>query len=223
MFTGIIAAIGQIEQLKATGADIRLKVNVGKLDMGDVAMGDSIATNGVCLTVVEYSDQHFCADVSPETIKRTGFANYRAGAKVNLEKALLANARLGGHIVSGHVDGVGEVLSITPVDRWLEVWIKAPDELAKYLAEKGSVTVDGVSLTVNDVDGASFMLTLVPHTLKETIIGTYKAGTKVNIEVDLIARYLERLLLGDKAAESTAGKGKKDISLAFLAENGFLK
>jgi riboflavin synthase len=223
MFTGIIAAIGQIEQLKATGADIRLKVSTGKLDMGDVALGDSIATNGVCLTVVEFSSQHFCADVSPETIKRTGFADYRAGAKVNLEKALQANARLGGHIVSGHVDGVGEVLSITAVDRWLEAWIKAPDELAKYLAEKGSVTVDGVSLTVNDVDGASFMLTLVPHTLQETIIGTYKAGTKVNLEVDLIARYLERLLLGDKAAEASAGKGKKDISLAFLAENGFLK
>ena len=129
-------------------------------------------------------------------------------------------SRFGGHIVSGHVDGVGEVISIKPIDRWLEIWIQAPNDLAKYISQKGSITVDGVSLTVNEVDGARFMLTLIPHTIDETIIGSYKVGTKVNLEVDLIARYLERLMLGDKAAEPGH---KKDISLAFLAEHGYLK
>lgn len=220
MFTGIIESVGYIEKLQPKGDDIRLTVNVGKLDMSDVALGDSIATNGVCLTVVEFSDSHYCADVSPETIKRTGFADYQVGGKVNLEKAMQANARLGGHIVSGHVDGVGVIDSIKTIDRWLEVWIKAPDSLAKYIAEKGSITIDGVSLTVNDVEGAKFMLTLIPHTIEETIIGNYEVGAKVNIEVDLIARYLERLMLGDKAAVSGE---KKDISLEFLAEHGYLK
>lgn len=220
MFTGIIEAVGQVQSLQPKGDDIRLTVSVGKLDMGDVKLGDSIATNGVCLTVVDFSDTYFSVDVSPETIKRSGFADYDVGGKVNLEKAMQANARLGGHIVSGHVDGVGEVVSIQPIDRWLEIWIKAPDNLAKYLAEKGSITVDGVSLTVNEVDGAKFMLTLIPHTLQETIIGTYKVGSKINLEVDLIARYLERLMLGDRAAESGT---KQDISMEFLAKHGYIK
>jgi riboflavin synthase len=220
MFTGIIESVGQIETLQPKGDDIRLTVSVGKLDMSDVALGDSIATNGVCLTVVDFSKHHYSADVSPETIKRSGFAHYQKGSKVNLEKAMQPTSRFGGHIVSGHVDGVGEVVSIKPIDRWLEIWIQAPNELAKYISEKGSITVDGVSLTVNEVDGARFMLTLIPHTIDETIIGSYKVGTKVNLEVDLIARYLERLMLGDKAAESGQ---KKDISLAFLAEHGYLK
>lgn len=220
MFTGIIEAVGHIQSLTPKGDDIRLTVKVGKLDMSDVKLGDSIATNGVCLTVVDFADDFYSVDVSPETIKRSGFADYQAGSKVNLEKAMQANARLGGHIVSGHVDGVGEVVSIQPIERWLEVWIKAPDNLAKYLAEKGSITVDGVSLTVNEVDGAKFMLTLIPHTLQETIIGTYKTGTKINLEVDLIARYLERLMLGDKAAQSGASQ---DISMEFLAKQGYLK
>ena len=220
MFTGIIEAVGRIDKIQPKGDDIRLTVAVNNLDMGDVALGDSIATNGVCLTVTDFGEDFYCADVSPETIKRTGFAHYQPGGRVNLEKAMQANARLGGHIVSGHVDGVGEVVSITPIDRWLEIWIKAPDELAKYLAEKGSVTLDGVSLTVNEVDGAKFMLTLIPHTIQETIIGDYQVGSKVNLEVDIIARYLERLMLGDKAAESSA---KSDISMEFLAKHGYLK
>lgn len=218
MFTGIIEATGHIETIQPVAGDVRLKVGVGKLDMSDVALGDSIATNGVCLTVVEYSDSHFCADVSSETIKRTGFRDYQAGQVVNLEKALQASSRLGGHIVSGHVDGVGQVVSIEQDARAVEIWIKAPDELAKYIAEKGSITVDGVSLTINAIDGAKFRLTLVPHTMKETVIGSYVVGANVNLEVDVIARYLERLLLGDKAATS----GKSDISMAFLAEHGFL-
>lgn len=219
MFTGIIEATGFIETLEPVAGDVRLKVNTGKLDMSDVALGDSIATNGVCLTVVEFSDAFFCADVSSETIKRTGFANYAKGQKVNLEKALQVSDRLGGHIVSGHVDGIGEVISIQQNARAVEIWVKAPDELARYLAEKGSITVDGVSLTINAINGAQFMLTLVPHTMQETNIGTYQAGTKVNLEVDVIARYLERLLLGDKAAEPA----ESDISMEFLAEHGYLK
>ncbi|MDF2178018.1 riboflavin synthase [Aliiglaciecola sp. CAU 1673] len=220
MFTGIIQAVGTISAMQPTGGDMRLRVETGKLDMSDVALGDSIATNGVCLTVVEFSNHHYVADLSSETLKRSGFAHYQLGQKVNLEKAMLASTRFGGHIVSGHVDGVGEVLSVTQSARAWEVWVKAPDELAKYIAEKGSITVDGVSLTVNGVDGAKFRLTLVPHTMQETNIGTYQAGTKVNLEVDVVARYLERLILGDKAAQSSAGK---EISLAFLAEHGYLR
>ncbi|MFT2090560.1 riboflavin synthase [Paraglaciecola sp. 2405UD69-4] len=223
MFTGIIEDVGVIESLTPSGEDIRLSIKVQKLDMSDVKLGDSIANNGVCLTVVALSKHGFSADVSHETIKRTGFASYQAGSKVNLEKAMQANGRLGGHIVSGHVDGLGEVLSISKVGRYVEIWVQAPDELAKYLAEKGSITVDGVSLTVNQVDGAKFLLTLIPHSLQETIIGLYQVGTKVNLEVDVIARYLERLMLGDKAAQSSSDTSKKDISMAFLAENGYLK
>ena len=153
--------------------------------------------------------------------RRCSFADYKAGSKVNLEKAMLPSSRFGGHIVSGHVDGVGEVISVNPVGRYVEIWVQAPNDLARYLAEKGSITVDGVSLTVNAVDGAKFLITLIPHSLQETIIGGYKKGTKINLEVDVVARYLERLMLGDKAAQS--GQQKSDISMAFLAENGYLR
>ncbi|MEM5497946.1 riboflavin synthase [Paraglaciecola mesophila] len=221
MFTGIIEDVGYIETLTPTGDDIRLRIRVNKLDMSDVALGDSIANNGVCLTVVDMNSSGFSADVSHETIKRSGFAGYKAGSKVNLEKAMLPTSRFGGHIVSGHVDGVGEVVSVNPVGRYVEIWVQAPKDLARYLAEKGSITVDGVSLTVNAVEGAKFLITLIPHSLQETIIGGYKKGTKINLEVDVVARYLERLMLGDKAAET--GQQKSDISMAFLAENGFLR
>jgi len=182
-------------------------------------LGDSISTNGVCLTVVDFSAHYYSVDVSSETIKHTGLADYSNGSAVNLEKAMRADTRFGGHIVSGHVDGVGEVLSVTDHQRYVEIWVKAPDELAKYIAHKGSITVDGVSLTVNEVKGASFMLWLIPHTLQETVMGTYAIGTKVNLEVDVIARYLERLMLGDRAAQEE----EQDISMSFLAEHGYLK
>lgn len=218
MFTGIIEALGTIDSMVDQGESIRLKVGVGKLDMSDVALGDSIATNGVCLTVVDYSPHHYSADVSAETIRLTGFAQYKPGTQVNLEKAMQVSSRFGGHIVSGHVDGVGEVSRIIQHSDYVEIWIDAPDELAKYIAHKGSITVDGVSLTVNKVNGSEFMLWIIPHTLQETVLGTYKTGTRVNLEVDVIARYLERLMLGDKAASK-----KNDISLEFLAEHGYLK
>lgn len=218
MFTGIIEALGTIESMVDQGEAIRLKVGIGKLDMSDVALGDSIATNGVCLTVVDLSPHHYSADVSAETIRLTGFAHYSPGMQVNLEKAMQVKSRFGGHIVSGHVDGVGEITQVIKHNNYVEFWVKAPDELARYIAHKGSITVDGVSLTVNEVNGSEFMLWIIPHTLQETVMGAYQVGTRVNLEVDVIARYLERLMLGDKAANK-----KNDISLEFLAEHGYLR
>jgi riboflavin synthase len=226
MFTGIIEAIGTISTLTDLGNNYRLVVKTGKMDMTDVHLGDSIATSGVCLTVVDKGLDFYAADVSSETIKLTGFASYSVGHKVNLEKAMRPDSRFGGHIVSGHVDGVGKVEAINKHSNYVEVWVKAPDELAKYIAHKGSITVDGVSLTVNEVNGASFMLWLIPHTLQETVIGNYKVGTDINLEVDVIARYLERLLLGENASKSdtmSEGESHSDISMTFLAENGYLK
>ncbi len=220
MFTGIIESIGQIQSLQPKGGDVRLYVRTGKLDLGDVKLGDSIAVNGVCLTAVELPGDGFWADVSQETIRRTALAGLKAGSRVNLEKALTPASRLGGHLVSGHVDGVGTIVSMEEDARSWHFRVEAPPALARYIAEKGSITVDGTSLTVNAVEGAIFHLNIVPHTMQETVMGDYRPGTRVNLEVDVIARYLERLLLGDRAAEPGAGSG---ISLAFLAENGFLK
>ncbi|XOV77350.1 MAG: riboflavin synthase [Aestuariibacter sp.] len=219
MFTGIIESVGSISELQPRGNDMRVRIATGKLAMDDVQLGDSIATNGVCLTVVSFGEQFFDADVSIETIKRTGFVDYQAGHPVNLEKAMQATSRFGGHIVSGHVDGVGEIVQVDELGQTWEIWVQAPDNLAKYIAEKGSITVDGTSLTVNDVDGARFKLTLVPHTLQETVIQHYRCGTKVNLEVDVIARYLERLMLGEHAAQSQPSS----ISESFLAEHGYLR
>lgn len=222
MFTGIIQSIGTILDLKEKGGDVVLSVKTGKLDMSDVVLGDSIAVNGVCLTAITLGENYFTADVSRETLSLTSLGGLRKGSSVNLEKALTLETRLGGHLVSGHVDGLGVIESQRGDGRSECFRIKAPDSLAKYIAEKGSITIDGVSLTVNQVDGASFELNIVPHTLVETIIGNYQVNTKVNLEVDVIARYLERLLQGDKAAVSGA-KEKGAISEAFLAEHGFYK
>lgn len=220
MFTGIIEAVGTIRAMEARGGDMRLHIATGKLDLSDVKLGDSIATNGVCLTAVELPGDGFVADVSTETLTRSTLKGLMVGAAVNLEKALQPQSRLGGHIVSGHVDGIGEVVSRTSSARAVLFRVKAPKELAKYIAEKGSITTDGISLTVNAVHGAEFDLTIVPHTVQETNIAGWKPGTQINLEVDVIARYLERLLLGDKAADA---KGSEGISMAFLAENGFMK
>ena len=223
MFTGIIEAVGTIAAMKPRGGDQRVRVATGKLDLGDVALGDSIAVSGVCLTVVELPGDGFWADVSGETLSRTGFEGLKVGSRVNLEKALTPSTRLGGHLVSGHVDGVGEVVSREPEARSVRFVIRAPDSLARYIAEKGSICVDGVSLTVNQVDGATFALNIVPHTLTETTLDEFVPGRRLNLEVDLIARYLERLLLGDKAARPAADlNADGGLSQAFLAENGFL-
>ena len=198
MFSGIIAAVGRIAELTPRNdgtPTIRLTVDAGLLDLDDVAQGDSIACNGVCLTVVDKQPQRFFVDVSPETLSCT--VGLAAPGPINLEKALRLADRLGGHLVSGHVDGVGEVLRFDPVgdNRLLE--IKAPDALARYIARKGSVTVNGVSLTTNTVSGAVFSINLIPHTLEATTLGTLSAGTQVNLEIDLIARYVERMLTAD--------------------------
>lgn len=220
MFTGIIEAIGTIAAITPKGKDISLTVDSGQLDLSDVKLGDSIATNGVCLTVVKLTGRGYIADLSLETIQRTAFSQYQVGHQVNLEKAMLPTTRFGGHMVSGHVDGVATVISREFVGRAIEFWIEAPQSLAKYIAEKGSITIDGISLTVNAVDGNRFKLTIVPHTAKETVIQDYQAGYQVNLEVDVIARYLERLMQGDRAAIQS---GQSGITMEKLAQSGFLK
>ena len=200
MFTGIIEALGEIGVTEQRGGDLRLHIRTGNLELGDVVLGDSIAVNGVCLTVVELPGDGFIADVSIETLNFTTAGQWQTGSPVNLERALTPSTRLGGHLVSGHVDGVGEVVERHQDARSERFRIKAPAELARYIAHKGSISVDGTSLTVNAVSGDEFELNIVPHTLVHTVFGAYQSGTNVNLEVDVIARYLERLLLGDKAA-----------------------
>jgi len=220
MFTGIIESIGKIAKMEKRGGDVRLHIATGKLDLSDVALGDSIAVNGVCLTAVVLPGDGFVADVSNETLSLTSLGQLSTGSPVNLEKALTMSTRLGGHLVSGHVDGLGEVIAKSEDARSIRFTVKAPDELAKYIAHKGSVTVDGTSLTVNAVKGAEFELNIVPHTAQETIMSEYEVGRKVNLEVDLVARYLERLLLGDKAADAYAQGG---LNMQKLMEAGFVK
>lgn len=210
MFTGIIQAIGEVAALQPRGGDLRLRVRTGKLELDNVAIGDSIATSGVCLTVVELPGDGFLADVSAETLACTGIGNLQVGDRVNLEKALTPSTPLGGHLVSGHVDGLAEVVSRKDEGRSVRFRMRAPDKLARYIAAKGSVCVDGISLTVNNVEGAEFELNIVPHTLVETTMDEFRPGRTFNLEVDIVSRYLERLLLGDKAAEIAApGIGKE--------------
>ncbi len=219
MFTGIIQSIGQIERLEPRAGDVRLTITSGKLPLAGVALGDSIAVNGVCLTAVELTGRGFRADISRETLSLTTLGSLTPGARVNLETALTLSTPLGGHLVSGHVDGIGTLLERHDDARSWRLRIQAPDALARYIAPKGSICVDGASLTVNGVDGAVFELNIVPHTLQETIIGDYQVGTHVNLEVDLIARYLERLLLGEQAAMPQTST----LTLEFLAEHGFVR
>jgi len=218
MFTGIIQAVGTIALLEQRGGDMRIGLHCGNLPMADVNLGDSIAVSGVCLTVIEKTAQGFHADVSGETLQRTIIGKLAVNDAVNLEKALTLETRLGGHLVSGHVDGFGAITARREDSRSVQFSIQAPDELARYIATKGSVCVDGVSLTVNAVDGAVFELNIVPHTLAETTMRDYQVGQQVNLEVDLIARYLERLLQGDAAALPGSGS---QITRELLAACGF--
>lgn len=220
MFTGIIEAVGTIKAININSQGARLVINTNNLDMRDVSLGDSIATNGICLTVVDFDQASYSADVSNETLQRTGFAHYSVGMQVNLEKAMLASTRFGGHMVSGHVDGISQVLSITNNGNSIEYWFSMPSELAHYIAEKGSITIDGTSLTVNALATDKFRLTIVPHTVKETIFADYQIGTKVNLEVDLIARYLERLLTKQDSHESAP---ESKITESLLQKSGFIK
>jgi len=192
MFSGIVATIGHIRSVKPLGLGVRLQVETGDWDLSDVILGDSIACNGVCLTVIEIGAQRLDFDVSAETLRVTvGLAEPGA---INLEKALRLQDRLGGHLVTGHVDGVAEVQRFVQIDESHELVIRAPRELAGYIARKGSVTIDGVSLTVNKVEGQDFWMNLIPHTVAVTTLKRLHAGAKVNLEVDLIARYMERML-----------------------------
>ncbi|OGB26479.1 MAG: riboflavin synthase subunit alpha [Burkholderiales bacterium RIFCSPLOWO2_02_FULL_57_36] len=200
MFTGIVAAVGTITSITSLGtqadAGLRLAVDAGGLPLADVAIGDSIALNGACMTVVEKTDTHFAVDISRESLNRT--AGLDAPGEVNLEKALTLADRLGGHMVSGHVDGLGIVRRFAPVGESWELVIEAPKELAKFLAYKGSVVINGVSLTINRVDdtatGCEFSINLIPHTIEVTTLKHLKFNGKVNLEIDLIARYVERML-----------------------------
>ena len=218
MFTGIILAIGSIAAIQPKGGDVRLTINTGKLSLADCAFGDSVAVNGVCLTAVELGNDYFCADVSNETLSRTILKTAKTGSPVNLELALTPATRLGGHIVSGHVDGIGKVAEKQADGRSIRFKFKVPDNLAKYIAEKGSICINGISLTVNSVDGSYFAVNIVPHTLVETTLGTTEVGHEVNLEVDLLARYLERLMQGNAAAHSHG-----NITEALLHSAGFIK
>jgi riboflavin synthase len=218
MFTGIIEAVGKVVAKQPRGGDLRLHIATGKLELADVQPGDSIAVSGVCLTVIDLPSDSFWADVSCETLERSVLGELTPGAAVNLERALTPTTRLGGHLVSGHVDGIGIITEYRQDGRSWRLRIQAPNQLARYIAEKGSICVDGVSLTVNGVDGALFDLNIVPQTLQETTIAGYRIGRRVNLEVDIIARYLERLLLGEAAAK-TGGR----LSEAWLREQGFWK
>ena len=218
MFTGIILAIGTIADVQARGGDCRLTINTGKLSLADAQLGDSIAVNGVCLTAVELGERYFAADVSNETLSRTTLNQLKPGAPVNLELALTPSTRMGGHIVSGHVDGVGKILEKQNDGRSIRFTFAVPENLARYIAEKGSITINGISLTVNTVAGNRFSVNIAPHTLQETTLGLSGPGDAVNLEVDILARYLERLLeRGPDMGVSTP------ITEALLKNAGFIQ
>lgn len=216
MFTGIILAIGKIAAIDRRAGDCRLKIDTANLSLNDVLLGDSIAVNGVCLTAVELGEHFFYADVSNETLSRTILNTSTVGTSVNLELALTPSTRMGGHIVSGHVDGIGFVTEKKADGRSFRFTLKAPDNLAKYIAEKGSICINGISLTINEVKGASFSVNIVPYTMKDTTLGEAIVGTQVNLEVDLLARYMERLMQGDSAAFVQGG-----ITEDLLHKSGF--
>jgi riboflavin synthase len=217
MFTGIIEAVGAVKRIEPMGGDLRFVIDGGSLDMSDVQLGDSIAVNGVCLTVIEFESASFSADVSNETISLTSLKDLKTGGAVNLEKAMLPTTRMGGHLVSGHVDGLGTVVSKTGDARSIRLEIEVPSELKKYIAVKGSICIDGTSLTVNSVDNCVVGLNIVPHTQERTVIQHYTKGTKVNLEVDLVARYLETLLL------NMDDRDKDKVNMELLTRTGFVK
>ncbi|WP_415904985.1 riboflavin synthase [Neptuniibacter sp. QD48_55] len=220
MFTGIIEAVGTIAAIEEQAGDMRLYVRTGQLDLADVKLGDSIATNGVCLTAVELPGDGFIADVSRETLAHTRFHTLAIGERVNLEKALMPTSRLGGHIVTGHVDGIGEIVSRSEDARSIRFSVKAPAAIQRYLAAKGSVTVDGISLTVNALDGECFELNIVPHTAQETIMTEYVTGRQVHLEVDIIARYLERLI-GHGQTTDNNEQSEQGLTMDTLIAHGF--
>jgi riboflavin synthase len=224
MFTGIIESVGHVKSMQPVGGDIRLTIESDDLDFSDVKLGDSIASNGICLTVVAMGSNYYSVDVSRETIARTALESLKPGHIVNLEKAMLPTTRFGGHIVAGHVDGVGVINKVEKDARSIYIEIEIPKELAHYTATKGSITVDGISLTTNLVRDNIVSLNIIPHTAQVTNIGKHwLLGDKVNIEVDIVARYLERLINKDNRSANTISNPQTDITEAFLADNGFMK
>lgn len=215
MFTGIIQAEGEIANIQPNEGDWKVTIKVGKLDMSDVQIGDSIAANGICLTAIEFDDTMYVADVSGETLSVTNAGDWQVGTPVNLEKALTLQDRLGGHLVSGHVDGVGEIKSISQDARSWRYEIEAPLNICKYIAAKGSICINGVSLTVNEVNDCTFGVNIVPHTLQETTIKHFQVGSRINLEVDLLARYLERMMTAPQPQQASS------MTAEFLAENGY--
>ena len=217
MFTGIIQAIGEVAAVEKRQGDLRLSIATHDLDLSDAKLGDSIAVNGVCLTAITLLPGSFVADVSNETLSATTMGSIQVGATVNLECALQAQTRLGGHMVSGHVDGVGKVMAREADARSIRFDFSMPQPLARYIAQKGSICIDGISLTVNAVDERSFSVNIVPHTLTMTTLADRQVGDSVNLEVDVIARYLERLMLAN-AQDKSAVDYKK-----LLENSGFTK
>ncbi len=217
MFTGIIEAIGTVSSLDQVGLESWLTISTHKLDLGDVKLGDSIAVNGCCLTVVKLKDDCFTTYLSQETQRSTIFGSLANGARVNLEKAMLATSRFSGHIVTGHVDGVGTILSIKSEGKSLRFEFELPSDLVGYVAVKGSICIDGVSFTVNTASGNDFSINVIPHTLKETVVADYKVGQQVNVEVDLLARYLESLM----QKENSGKTNNTTIDAQFLKALGF--
>ena len=215
MFTGLVEEIGYIKAMKKGSNSIRLTVAANKI-MDDVKLGDSIATNGICLTVVDFDSKSFSADVMPETMNRSSFHNQKEGSRVNLERALRVGDRMGGHMVSGHIDGVGEIISQTKDDNAIWVSISAPKNILKYVIEKGSIAIDGISLTVAYVDDNQFKVSIIPLTQDDTTLISKKIGSQVNLECDMTAKYIEKFMF-HKEDE----KKESNISMDFLKENGF--
>ncbi|WP_150538407.1 riboflavin synthase [Actinobacillus vicugnae] len=215
MFTGIIEEVGKIAQIHKQGEFAVVTINANKV-LQDVHLGDSIAVNGVCLTVTSFSSNQFTADVMSETLKRTSLGELKSNSPVNLERAMAANGRFGGHIVSGHIDGTGEITEIIPAHNSTWYRIKTAPKLMRYIIEKGSITIDGISLTVVDTTEDSFRVSIIPHTIKETNLGAKNIGSTVNLENDIVGKYIEQFLL-----KKPASKPQSKLSFDFLKQAGF--
>lgn len=220
MFTGLVEELGRIKKVATTARSVRLTVS-SRTVLSDVKMGDSIAVNGACLTVVDYGDNYFTADVMPETVKQTGLKDLRTGSAVNLERTLKVGDRLGGHMVSGHIDGIGTIYAIEQDDIAVILTIESTPDVMKYIVRKGSIAIDGISLTVVDCTDNQFRVSLIPHTYAVTALAEKHCGNLVNLETDILGRYVEKLLLGSNEQASQSFASSK-ISTGFLGEHGFL-
>lgn len=222
MFTGIIEEIGSIQKIKHGSRSVVLEVRAKKV-LEDMKVGDSVATNGVCLTVVSFNNQSFCADVMPETMQRSNLGDLHVGDSVNLERALCLNGRLGGHIVTGHVDGLGKIAAREKDANAIRLTVSAPANLLRYIVEKGSITIDGISLTVVAVTDSGFTVSIIPHTQGETTLAKKKIGDSVNLENDVIAKYVEKLMRPAAVgmADTAPTQPKSGLTLDFLTANGF--